>query len=126
MTIRRTGRALAASAALPLLAASLVVLSPSAPATAATCTHPAWQNKSAGAGKGTKTGGTPLRSGPYAACSGVTISNSKDLFYHCWVRNTEGNYWTHVRVANSETYGWVWNENLNDGGSTAASKRCDA
>lgn len=126
---RRRSHAFAAAAALPLVVAALTVTAP-APSSASTaaCTHPAWQNKSAGAGKGSKAGGTtPIRNGPYEGCGVVVnVSNSKDLFYHCWVQNNEGNKWTHVRIANTQTEGWVYNGNLNDGGSVAASSRCAA
>jgi hypothetical protein len=121
----RIKRALASGAVIPVMLIG-VPLAGMPSAGAATCTHPAWQNLSPGAGKA-KTAGTPLRTGPYEACAVVrTVGTSIDLFYHCWVENSYGNKWTHVRVANTETSGWVYNGNLNDGGSVHPDNRCYA
>jgi hypothetical protein len=113
-----------AAATLPLLAGGFFTLNAST-ASADCGSPPAWQNKSAGAGKVTNS--SPIRTGPYQSCDVVKqVDTSKDLFYHCWVLNGEGHKWTHVRIANTNTEGWMYNGNLNDGGSTAAASRCTA
>ncbi len=113
-----------AAATLPLLTGGFFALG--AQSASADCSsHPAWQNKSSGAGKVNNS--SPIRTGPYESCAVVAqVGTSKDLFYHCWVQNSAGNKWTHVRIANTNTEGWMYNGNLNDGGSTAASSHCDA
>jgi hypothetical protein len=117
-------RLVTAAVTLPLLAGGFFALN--AQSASADCgSHPAWQNLSAGAGRVTNS--SPIRTGPYQSCDVVKqVDTSKDLFYHCWVLNREGNKWTHVRIANTTIEGWMYNGNLNDGGSTAASNRCTA
>ncbi|MEV4867733.1 SH3 domain-containing protein [Streptomyces syringium] len=127
-TIRTKARLLTA-AVVPLLAASaaLAVTAPpagAAPSGADACTHPAWSNKSGG--KGTAAGGSALiRTGPSEDC-GVTaeVGTSVTLYYHCWVTNSAGNKWTHVRIGGTEVNGWVYNARLDDGGSKDPSNRC--
>jgi hypothetical protein len=117
-------RLVTAAVTLPLLAGGFVALNAST-ASADCSSHPAWQNLSSGAGRVTNS--SPIRTGPYESCAVVKqVDTSKDLFYHCWVQNSVGNKWTHVRIANTNTEGWMYNGNLNDGGSTAASSRCTA
>lgn len=116
-------------AALPLLVASagLMATAPAAGAAtsaAAACTHPAWQNKSGG--EGTAAGSSALvRTGPSADCAVTAeVGTSVTLFYHCWVTNSAGNKWTHVRIDGTQINGWVYNGNLDDGGSQAADNKC--
>jgi hypothetical protein len=117
-------RIAAAAVTVPLLSGGFIALN--AQSASADCgSHPAWQNLSSGAGRVTNS--SPIRTGPYQSCDVVRqVDTSKDLFYHCWVQNSEGNKWTHVRLANTNVEGWMYNGNLNDGGSTAASSRCTA
>ncbi len=119
-------RALALGVMVPLVAVGLPLVGMTS-ASAADCgSHPAWQNKSPGAGRA-KSAGTPLRDGPLESCTVIiTVGTSVDLFYHCWVENRYGHKWTHVRKANTEISGWVYNGNLNDGGSVHPDNRCDA
>jgi hypothetical protein len=50
-----------------------------------------------------------LRSGPYAACSVVQgVPADVVLWEQCWYSNVYGNFWLYVRVADTDTYGWVW------------------
>ncbi|MEW2576887.1 SH3 domain-containing protein [Streptomyces syringium] len=120
-------RLLTAAAVPLLLASATLVTAPSAgaaPTGADACTHPAWSNKSGG--KGTPKGSSALiRTGPNKGC-GVTaeVGTSVTLFYHCWVINSAGNRWTHVRVEGTEINGWVYNPQLDDGGSDHPGNRC--
>ncbi|QNE21112.1 SH3 domain-containing protein [Kribbella qitaiheensis] len=117
-------RLVTAAVTLPLVAGGFIALN--AQSASADCgSHPAWQNRSSGAGKVISS--SPIRTGPYQSCDVVKqVDTSKDLFYHCWVQNSEGHKWTHVRIANTTIEGWMYNGNLNDGGSVAASSQCTA
>ncbi|GAA1614934.1 hypothetical protein GCM10009789_81280 [Kribbella sancticallisti] len=116
-------RAAVAALTLPLLTGGLIVATTQA--AHAACSHPAWQNYSPGAGRVTST--SPIRTGPSSDCGVVTnVGTAKDLFYHCWVENEAGNKWTHVRIANTNTMGWMYNGNLNDGGSVHPDNHCRA
>jgi hypothetical protein len=121
ITTSKPRRIAATALALPLLAGGLVVANTQT--ASAACAHPAWQNRSSGAGKMKST--SPIRSGPAEGCSVTkSVGTSTDLFYHCWVQNTAGNKWTHVRIASGTTEGWVYNGNLNDGGLSSSGTRC--
>ncbi|MFH9424638.1 SH3 domain-containing protein [Streptomyces sp. NPDC017529] len=124
---KRARLAMAAAAPLLLTGATLTATAPAAnaaPAGADACTHPGWSNKSPGKGK-VKIDRSPLRSGPSESCPvSVWLTDTYTLQYHCWVKNSAGNIWTHVRIDNEETYGWVYNKNLNDGGSVHPDNKC--
>lgn len=117
-----------AAAMTPLLMAGalVTVAAPSSYAAAdgaQACTHPAWSNKSSG--KGQPSGSvTYLRTGPNKDCGITAEVYSSVMFYHCWVTNSAGNKWTHVRIDGTEINGWVYNPQLDDGGSQAADNRC--
>ncbi|MDQ1015172.1 SH3 domain-containing protein [Streptomyces afghaniensis] len=117
----------AAATSVFLAAATLTAAAPSAtaaPAEAQACTHPAWSNKSSGTG--TAKGDTALvRTGPSADCAVTAeVGTDRTLYYHCWVTNSSGNKWTHVRIDGLNVNGWVYNGNLDDGGSQAPDNKC--
>ncbi|MEU1601981.1 hypothetical protein [Micromonospora matsumotoense] len=62
---------------------------------------------------------TPLRlAGPYSDCPIVGyLQPGVRLVYHCYVLNDVGNTWTWVRKPGTETWGWVYDGNLANGGS---------
>ncbi|WP_129843675.1 SH3 domain-containing protein [Streptomyces sp. RFCAC02] len=120
-----TFRARLAASVLPLvLAATALAAAPSAVAAeagASACTHPSWSNQDAGTGelRGSETEAA-VRSGPYSACPAVGYLHYELAYYHCFVANSYGNTWTHIRFVNSvgkSVNGWIWDEHLNDGGS---------
>ncbi|WP_234345227.1 MULTISPECIES: SH3 domain-containing protein [Streptomyces] len=120
---------LAAAVAAPLLlsGATLTATAPAAsaaPTGADACTHPGWSNKSPG--KGTAKGGdAKVRTGPSQDCAvTATVGTSVVLQYHCWVQNSAGNKWTHVRIDGTQINGWVYNGNLDDGGSVHPDNKC--
>ncbi|MFI1258253.1 SH3 domain-containing protein [Streptomyces netropsis] len=117
----------ALTAPILLAGATLTVTTPLAhagPTGADACTYPDWTNKSSG--KGTAKGATAkLRSGPSEDCFiRYEIGTDAVLYYHCRVKNSVGNKWTHVRVRNSTYEGWVYNGNLSDGGSVHPDNQC--
>ncbi|WP_414166943.1 serine/threonine-protein kinase [Streptoverticillium reticulum] len=58
-------------------------------------------------------GSNHIQTGPYQACPSVTLARSgTKLWYHCSVVNAYGNTWTWVRVAGTNTSGWMSNDNL--------------
>ena len=68
-------------------------------------------------------GVVPLRRGPYTECATVEYVIATDtLYYHCSVVNSNGKEWTNVRVVilGTDYVGWIWNGNLDDGGSPYA------
>jgi hypothetical protein len=101
-----------------MLAVGGITVAAAAPAGAATCTHPAWSNPDAGSGHGNSSS-TAIHDGPYSGCGIVThVGSGTLLYYHCWLTNSVGNTWTHVRIAGGYTEGWVWDANLDDYGAT--------
>lgn len=116
-----------ATATLTLIAAGLVGASPASAQQPAApsgpgptgCGH-SWSNKDAGSGNANWTDPmAKLRTGPHANCSLVSwIPGGTKLYYHCYVVNAAGNTWTHARRAGFETMGWIYDDYLNDGGST--------
>ncbi|MFI7273252.1 SH3 domain-containing protein [Streptomyces sp. NPDC049879] len=82
-----------------------------------------WSNKDSGIGfiNNTKYVSGPLRTGPNAGCPAVeTLWAGNAAYYHCYVLNSAGNTWSHVRIVVGGTSynGWIWDEYLDDGGST--------
>lgn len=58
-------------------------------------------------------GSNHIQTGPYEMCPSVTLAKSgTKLWYHCSVVNAYGNTWTWVRVAGTNTSGWMSNDNL--------------
>jgi hypothetical protein len=118
---RRIGawsRLLRAIAAMVLVLGGLLVGAGSSQATTDVCTHPAWSNKDGGSGHGTQ-GSTPVHNGPYGDCPVVFyVSNSALLYYHCYVVNSYGNTWTHLRLSGTNLEGWVYDVYLDDFGAT--------
>jgi hypothetical protein len=54
-----------------------------------------------------------LRNGPYEACGETFYGPSGHLVhFHCWTINSYGNTWWYVRIAGTESYGWVSDFNL--------------
>lgn len=105
-----------------LAASTLAVTAPSA--SAATCQSPSWSNKSTGVGHA-KDASAIVRTGPNVGCSGIaSVGQNWEMRYDCWFINSSGNRWTHVEVPGASISGWVWNENLDDGGSVAAGSKC--
>ncbi|MFR9723701.1 SH3 domain-containing protein [Streptomyces sp. MS19] len=92
---------------------------------AATCTHPSWSNKDSGVGR-LRDGlsRAALRTGPNEGCplvNGEYAYFHNDIYYHCYVRNSANNTWTHVRAYNrfdnKSINGWIWDGNLDDAGA---------
>ncbi|KOY56667.1 serine/threonine-protein kinase [Streptomyces sp. XY332] len=83
------------------------------------CTGWAHANSSNGYGHAAQE--THLYSGPYAACSYVTLVKSgTKVFYHCYVTNAEANKWIYARIAGTDTEGWVFSDKSTlDGGTLA-------
>ncbi|MGC4808209.1 hypothetical protein [Micromonospora sp. DT233] len=110
------GRRFRASLAVVPIAVATTVFAVGSPASAACKTD--WSNKGAG-GRGQYTEeAAPLRSGPAEGCSSdKTLPASTALIYHCFVTNTAGNSWTHVKVQGQNLSGWIWDNHLKDNGS---------
>jgi hypothetical protein len=106
------------AATLPLVIGGLAIAT-AGPADALTCTHPAWSDSDkSGSGRVTANS-TPMRTGPEASCGVVAwVNTSATLWYHCYVFNSAGNTWTNVRIDGTNLIGWIYDGNLNDGGST--------
>ncbi|GAA1167034.1 hypothetical protein GCM10009654_25040 [Streptomyces hebeiensis] len=116
-----------AVAALPV--ASVAALLGTAPAASAVsagasaCTsNYFWSNKDSDTGRAVRAVVAPIREVP-ASCGDkvAAVDSSTKLQYHCYITNSSGNRWTHVRVDGLSTNGWVYSPNLDDGGST---KKC--
>jgi hypothetical protein len=105
------------AAALPLVIGGLAIAA-AGPADALTCTHPAWSDRdTSGSGTGNSSS-TAVRTGPESSCGTVaTVGTSVVLWYHCYVSNAAGNTWTNVRIDGTNITGWVYDGNLDDGGS---------
>ncbi|MEU9012647.1 hypothetical protein AB0D12_23355 [Streptomyces sp. NPDC048479] len=59
------------------------------------------------------TGSYHLKTGPYATCSDVAQAQSgAKVWYHCYVVNSHGHTWTFMRIAGTNTSGWMSNDNL--------------
>ncbi|MFD3563712.1 hypothetical protein ACFWVU_29200 [Streptomyces sp. NPDC058686] len=72
---------------------------------------------------GYMSGSYHILTGPYQTCSSVALAeNSSKLWYHCSVVNAYGHNWTYVRVAGTNTSGWMSNDNLAN--RSGASTRC--
>ena len=107
-------RLMAALATIPLVAAGLVA-SVAAPASA-NCGSHQWSDLDSSGGFTLDR--SPIREGPHESCDVVqTVPASTALFYHCYTVNEAGNTWTHVRIAGTQTFGWVKDTHLNDLGS---------
>ncbi|MGW4236234.1 SH3 domain-containing protein [Streptomyces sp. NPDC004749] len=111
----------------PSSAAAVTATVPSATAASVdvqACTSPKPTDKSSG--EGTPKGDYALvRSAPSSSCTAeYLVGTDVTLHYHCWVTNSAGNKWTHVRIDKTKISGWVWNGALDDGGSQAADNEC--
>ncbi|MEU1312427.1 SH3 domain-containing protein [Streptomyces cinnamoneus] len=129
MRSTRTKVKILTAAVAPLLAASaaLAVSAPqasAAPTGAESCTHPSWSNKSGA--KGTARGAEAfVRTGPSDDCGTVAkVGTNVTLYYHCWVKNSSGNKWTHARIEGTNIDGWIYNARLDDGGLSSAGTKC--
>ncbi|WP_406101937.1 serine/threonine protein kinase [Streptomyces sp. NBC_01003] len=72
---------------------------------------------------GYMSGSYHIVTGPYQTCSSVALAeNGSKLWYHCSVVNAYGHNWTYVRVAGTNTSGWMSNDNLTN--QSGASTRC--
>lgn len=70
-------------------------------------------NKPNGEGAGEMTGTYNLKIAPYSDCWSVqSVSTGTRLWFHCWLLNDFGNLWWYVRIAGTETYGWMSNDNM--------------
>ncbi|WP_129840979.1 SH3 domain-containing protein [Streptomyces sp. RFCAC02] len=122
----RRSAVLGTSAALLALGLGTAPGAVAAESAAAACTHPSWSNRDAGVGslEGSRYE-APLHSGPNAGCPVVGEALfHMDIYYHCYVINSAGNSWSHVRAYNrfdgESINGWIWDEYLDDFGSTRA------
>ncbi|GGZ58549.1 hypothetical protein GCM10010387_60550 [Streptomyces inusitatus] len=111
------------AAVLPMIAAAGLVTA-AAPAQSATsasgplgCSNHPWSNKDSDSGQVTSS--SLVRPGPHASCGETArVYPGEVLYYHCYVTNESGNTWTHLRISGTNIQGWVYDGNLNDGGST--------
>lgn len=103
---RRRGLALIAA---PVLMLSAMVAT--APAALASCGSHSWSNKDPSGGS--TIGWVALRSGPHVDCASTQRNGYFD--YDCYTFNEVGNTWTHVRLGTLS--GWIYDGNLQDGGS---------
>ncbi|MFE2374681.1 protein kinase [Streptomyces sp. NPDC059398] len=54
-----------------------------------------------------------LETGPYQSCPAVALAKSGvKVWFHCYVTNAYGNRWTYVRIAGTNTSGWMSNDNF--------------
>lgn len=66
-----------------------------------------------------KRNGVPVYNGPRSTCTLVyTVDIGVRMDYHCYTFNTYGNTWTYMRFPDFGVFGWVWDGNLSNGGST--------
>jgi hypothetical protein len=95
-----------------------VPASASSSAAAVSCTR---DYVNADEGSGTLTVGAHLKVGPYAECADIVWMPAGTLVrYWCYYENVYGNEWSFVRIAGTQTHGWVYDGHLNNGGSTQA------
>ncbi|MFG3363945.1 hypothetical protein ACIPWY_05760 [Streptomyces sp. NPDC090032] len=72
---------------------------------------------------GYMSGSHHIVTGPSQTCSSVALAeNGSKLWYHRSVVNAHGRNWTYVRVAGTNTSGWMSNDNLAN--QSGASTRC--
>lgn len=120
--MRRTRTLLSAMAVVVLMVVALF----SAPASAAPrsdsaapaveCTGWTYENNDNDGGE--LLVGAYLKVGPYAECGNVVwMPAGTDVWYWCYVTNEYYNTWSFVRIAGTQTYGWVYDGHMDDGGS---------
>jgi hypothetical protein len=117
--MRISRRYLRAAAVIPLLASTMVVLTPGV-AQAVTCGQ-SWTDKDktgygypAGPGDGSVT----LHAGIYGECDSKGTVLGYRLSYHCYRVNSYGHAWTNVLLDGFDLNGWVYGAYLSNGGST--------
>lgn len=123
MNRTRTRTRIWTAVALPLVTVSgLLATAPvasAATAGASACTtNYFWQNKDSDTGRAIRAVVAPVRELP-ANCGDKIAEVNSDfkLQYHCYITNSSGNQWTHVRIDGTSVNGWVYSLNLDDGGS---------
>ena len=112
-------RFLRAAAVVPLLASTMVVLTPGV-AEAATCGQ-SWSDKDktgSGFPAGPGDGHVTLRTGIYESCPSLGTERGIRLYYHCYRRNSYNHTWTSVRMEGYDWSAWVYDPYLSNGGST--------
>jgi hypothetical protein len=104
--------------ALSLLFAGISLAVTAPEASAETCTHPSWSSHGnvpvyKNPGKAT----VEMHTGPEASCAVVEniTSNSRELYDDCWIINSVGNYWDHVRDPKNGDQGWIYEVYLASG-----------
>jgi len=125
MRIRYRLATIVALLAAGILAVAATPASAHAPQTprvsaAVDCTHSYSDKDKQGTGHVDTGSSVVLHKGPYADCPTVQYVIATDrLYYHCYVVNSFGNTWTNVRVVilGVDYVGWIWDNNLDDGGS---------
>jgi hypothetical protein len=111
-------RMLHGAATVLLLCGGLSVAAAPAQAAPNPCAHPAWANNDSDTGH-VISGTDPVHNGPYGDCPvNFTVTPSVTLSYDCYVTNSFGNTWTHVRNPQGRE-GWIVDGYLNDNGSSA-------
>lgn len=82
---------------------------------------PGWAHSNRSDGYGHVSKDTHLYTGPYAQCSYVTaVKTGTKVYYHCYVTNAYANKWIYVRIAGTNTEGWVVGDKSTlDGGTLA-------
>jgi eukaryotic-like serine/threonine-protein kinase len=97
---------------------------PSATPTAVSKSCAGWTHQDPSPGTyGYMTGGYHIEVGPYETCTDIALAESgAKIWYHCYVVNAFGNKWMYVRIAGTNSAGWMSADNLT--GQTGPSTRC--
>jgi hypothetical protein len=129
--MRRTKTLLSTTAAVVLMVGALF----SAPASAAPGSSSAsaavecagWGFRNADDKSGRTEVGANLKVGPYTECGNVVWVPADTLVYYwCYVSNEYGNTWSFVRIAGTQTHGWIYDGHLplNPNGTRGATAYC--
>ncbi|MEU0029680.1 hypothetical protein [Streptomyces sp. NPDC006335] len=123
-----TNRLLAGVAAAAVIVGGLTMAPASTAATLAplsNCSH-SWRNASADSGK-ISTTDVNMRKGPHFMCDIIGTFSKNKVYAHCWDTGNKvhGNpHWWHVRIAGTDTNGWVSEYYLSYSISRSTSERC--
>ncbi|MEV4946562.1 SH3 domain-containing protein [Streptomyces sp. NPDC053755] len=105
------------------MAALAIPMVTAAPATAHAACGTGAADADGGAWNANRANGANMRSGSSTGCgiNGIAYSSSK-LDYHCYTVGNDGYSWTYVRndSASPDTFGWIRDDLLSDGGSYVA------
>jgi hypothetical protein len=118
--MKKTHKAMAALTIPVAAVMSTLVLTPAATAApAAGCSSPSWSDKDGGSGEPNKYNAA-VHSGPEGVCAILfDVDPGTTLQYDCYVVNSSGNTWTHIKGPGANSVGWIWDAYLNDNGATS-------